>query len=149
VHQRDVSGKIYINPLTAALASITRSSTEVYSFVAETIASSFSGSSWTQLNVKKFAQSDLMLNAHLRFRLRVRDLKFPRDGQRTPGETSGRHSSSAKWCTSCYTPFLSGQPESIQVALHTVTVTYTALRSLRHGHRHKSLFSIGVASSNF
>ena len=78
-------GRIRINPLTAALEfdSITRSSTEVHSFVAETIAtSSCSGISWMQLIVKKFAQFDLMLVTHLRFRLR--SFKFPRHEQRTP-----------------------------------------------------------------
>ena len=52
-----------ISLLTATLefVSITRSSTEVPSLVAETFASSFSGSSWKQIIVKKFAQSDLML----------------------------------------------------------------------------------------
>ena len=84
-----------INPLTAALifVSITPPSAEVYSF-AETIASSFSGSSWAHLIVKNFARSDLnhlMLITHLRFRLR--NFTFPRHEQRTPGETSGRHSS--------------------------------------------------------
>ena len=59
--------------------------------VAETIASSSSGSFWTQLIVKKFAQSELMLITHLRFRLL--DFKYPRHEQRKPGETSGRHSS--------------------------------------------------------
>ena len=46
------------NPLTDALelVSVTRSSTEVHSFVAETIAtSSFSGSSWTQTCVREMA----------------------------------------------------------------------------------------------
>ena len=91
MRQRD--GRIRINPLTAALGFvlITRSSTEVHSFVAEKVVSSISGSSWTQLIVKKSAQSDLMLITHLRFRLR--SFKFPRHEQTTPGETSGRHSS--------------------------------------------------------
>ena len=45
-----------INPLTALESvSITRSSTDVFSFVSVTIATSFSGSFWTQLVVKKFA----------------------------------------------------------------------------------------------
>ena len=46
------------NPLTAALEFITRSSTEVHSLVAETVATSFSGfgGSWTQLVVKNFAR---------------------------------------------------------------------------------------------
>ena len=52
------------NPLTAALefVSITRSSSEVHSLVAEMVACSFSGtgSSWTQLIVKNFAQSELL-----------------------------------------------------------------------------------------
>ena len=78
----------WINPLTALeFVSLTWSSTDVYSFVAETIASSFSGSFWTQLVVKTFAQPEL-IDAHLRFRL-----EFPRHEQRTPGETSGRHGS--------------------------------------------------------
>ena len=84
------------NPLTAALefVSITRSSSEVHSLVAEMVACSFSGtgSSWTQLIVKKFAQSELKVIAHLRFRLR--DFNFPRREQRKPGETFGRHYSS-------------------------------------------------------
>ena len=73
-----------INPLTPAFefVSTSWSSTEVRSLVAETIASSFSGSSWMQLIVKKFAQSDLMLNTYLRFCLR--DSNFPRHEQRTP-----------------------------------------------------------------
>jgi hypothetical protein len=41
--------------------SISRSSLEVHSSVSDTIVRSFSGSSWTQLIVKKFAQSELML----------------------------------------------------------------------------------------
>ena len=94
VHKRD--GRIRTNPLTAALVfvPITRSSTELLSFVVETIDSSFlgTGSSWTQLILKK-SDSMLMkaLIAHLRFR--HHNCKFPRYGQRTPGETSGRHSS--------------------------------------------------------
>ena len=44
----------------------------------------------TQVIVKKFAPSDLILIAHLRFCLR--NFRFPRSEQRTPGETSGRHS---------------------------------------------------------
>ena len=74
-----------MNALTATLefVSITRSSTEVRSFVAETIAtSSCSGSSWMHLIVKKFEQSDLILITHLRFRLR--SFKFQRHEQRTP-----------------------------------------------------------------
>ena len=89
---RQKDGRIIINPLTATLefVSITRSSTEVRPLVAETVASSFSvtGGSWTQLEL---AQSDLILIAHLRYRLR--SFKFPRHEQTTPGETSGRHSS--------------------------------------------------------
>ena len=92
--QRD--GRIRNDSLTAALefVSITRSSSEVHSFVAETIASSFSGTggSCTHLIVKKFAQSDLILVAHLKFRLL--DFNFPRPEQRKPGEAFGRHSSS-------------------------------------------------------
>ena len=98
MRQRD--GRIRINLLTDALefVSITRSSTKVYSFVVETIDCSFLGSSWMQLIVKKFlvAQSDSesmfikALITHLRFRLRT--FKFPRHDQRTPRETSGRHS---------------------------------------------------------
>ena len=90
--QRLEEGKIRINPLTAALEfdPISRSSS-VHSIVAETNASSFSGSVWTQLIVKKFTQSELMIITHLRFRLL--DFKFPRHERREPGETSGRHSS--------------------------------------------------------
>ena len=132
VRQRD--GRIRIYPLTAALelVSITRSSTEVRSFVVEAIGtSSISGSSWTQkyvreiqdsknqsshrcfrfrlrnsplhrgtllrcrddrwfifkqilpqVIVKKFAPSDLILIAHLR--LRLRNLRFPRNEERAP-----------------------------------------------------------------
>ena len=91
MRQRD--GMIRKDPLTAALeyVSITRPSTEVHSLVAETVASSFSGS-WTQLIVKRFAQSKLMLIAYLRFRLLA--FSFPRCEQRIPGETFGRHGSS-------------------------------------------------------
>ena len=89
---RQKDGRIIINPLTAALefVSITRSSTEVRPLVAETVAGSFSGTggSCTQLEL---AESDLILIAHLRYRLR--SFKFPRHEQTTPGETSGRHSS--------------------------------------------------------
>ena len=56
VRQRD--GKIRTYPLTAALefVSITRSSTEVHSFVVEAIVtSSISGSSWTQKCVREMA----------------------------------------------------------------------------------------------
>ena len=84
------------NPLTAALefvsiTRIARSSTEIHSLVAETVATSFSGigGSWTQLIVKRFAQPELMLIAHLRFRLL--DFSFPRREQRKLGETFGRH----------------------------------------------------------
>ena len=139
MRQRD--GRIRIYPLTAALefVSITRSSTEVHSFVVETIGtSSISGSSWTQkcvremqdsknqsshrcfrirlrnsplhrgtllrcrddrwfifrqiltqVIVKKFAPSDLIRIAHLR--LRLRNLRFPRNEERAPRETSGGH----------------------------------------------------------
>ena len=87
------------NPLTAALefvsiARIARSSTEIHSFVAETVATSFSVTdvSWTQLIVKKFAQSELIFIAHLRFRLLV--FFSPRREQTKPGETFGRHGSS-------------------------------------------------------
>ena len=66
MRQRD--GRIKTNPLTSALefVSITRSSREAYSSVGETIASPFpdTGSSWTQLIVKNFAQSNLMLSAY-------------------------------------------------------------------------------------
>ena len=92
--QRD--GRIRNDRLTAALefVSMTRSSTEAHSFVVETVARSFSGtgSSLTQLFVKKFAQSDLIFIAHLRFR----PLVFfpPRREQRKPGEKFGRHGSS-------------------------------------------------------
>ena len=66
--------------LTAALefvsiTRIARSSTVIHSLVAETVATSFSGS-WTQLIVKRFAQSKLMLIAHLEFR--IRGFEFPR-----------------------------------------------------------------------
>ena len=87
------------NPLTAVLeyvsiTRIARSSTEIHSLVAETVATSFSvtGGSWTQLIVKRFAQSELILIAHLRFCLL--DFSFPRREQRKPGETFGRHGSS-------------------------------------------------------
>ena len=92
--QRD--GRVRNNPLTAALefVSITRSSTEVHSLVAERVPTSFSdiGGSWTQLVVKNFAHSKLMFVAHLRFRLL--DFSFPRREQSKPGETFGRHGSS-------------------------------------------------------
>ena len=87
------------NPLTAALefvsiTRIARSSTEIHSLVAETVATSFSGTggSCTQSIVKRLAQSELMLIAHLRFRLL--DFSFPRCEQRKPGEGFGRHGSS-------------------------------------------------------
>ena len=95
--QRD--GRIRNNRLTAALefvsiTRIARSSTEIHSFVAETVATSFSvtDGSWTQLIVKRFSHSEVMLIAHLRFRLL--DFSFPRREQRKPGETFGRHGSS-------------------------------------------------------
>ena len=139
MRQRD--GRIRIYSLTAALefVSMTRSSTEVRSFVVETIGtSSISGSSWAQrcvremydsksqsthrcfriclrnsllyrgtllrcrddrrfvfkqilpqVIVKKFAPFNLILIAHLR--LRLRNLRFPRNEERAPRETSGRH----------------------------------------------------------
>ena len=84
------------NPLTAALefvsiTCIARSSTEIHSLVAETVATSFSvtGGSWTQLIVKRFAHCELMLISHLSFRLL--DFSFPRREQRKLGETFGRH----------------------------------------------------------
>jgi hypothetical protein len=51
--ERQRVGRICINPLTAL--EFVSSSTDVYSFVVETIANSLSGSFWTQLDVKKFA----------------------------------------------------------------------------------------------
>ena len=42
-----------------------------------------------QVIVKKFAPSDLILIAHLR--LRLRNLRFPRNEERAPRETSGGH----------------------------------------------------------
>ena len=79
------------NPLTAAfefvsITRIARSSTEIHSLVAEMVATSFSvtGDSWTQLIVKRFEQPELMLVAHLRFRLLQVDFSFPRREQRKP-----------------------------------------------------------------
>ena len=132
MRQRDRRIRIYSLTAALELISITRSSTEVRSFVVETICtSSISGSSWmqkysremedikiqsshrcfricprnwvlyrgtllrcrdgrwfvfklilTQVIVKKFAPSDLILIAHLR--LRLRNFRFPRDEQRAP-----------------------------------------------------------------
>ena len=97
--QRD--GRIRNNRLTAALefvsiTRIARSSTEIHSLVAETVATSFSvaDGSWTQsiIKTRRFVQSELMLIAHLSFRLL--NFSFPRREQRKPGETFGRHGSS-------------------------------------------------------
>ena len=88
---REMGGYTSINPLTAALifVSITSSSTEVNTFVAETI-SCCSGRSWTQFFCQEHLHDLTRFIAHLRFRLR--NFKFPRNEQTTPGETSRRHS---------------------------------------------------------
>ena len=88
------------NPLTAALGfvsitRIARSSTEIHSLVAETVATtsfSVTDGSCTQSIFKRFVQSELMLIAYLSIRLL--DFSFPRCEQRKLGETFGRHGSS-------------------------------------------------------
>ena len=64
VRQRD--GRILIDPLTAAALEIVsrpRSSTELHSFVAETVTtSSFSGSSWTQMSIREMAGQESILS---------------------------------------------------------------------------------------